>query len=477
MRMTDDTPVPSISDALLSGLLSRHQMDVQLTPGTCQFVDVGSFIIKKSQEGFIAALLGAGVGVALYDKTAGVGGIVSILLPEPVGRCSRWTPGNYARSGLPLFIDKLVEAGACRERLEASVAGGSCFGHVAGKVATPHLGGQTADVALAILQREDIPVQRAKTGGANHLSMLLDTRSWQVSIELLQEAPHKSEPATGRKPTAEEIEQAIAAVKPIPQVALKIIQMLGNDNGNLKFSDLAAEIKRDQVIAAKVLRFSNSVLFGSGREIASVEKALVMLGERNLLQIVASASIDFIFSGQEKGYALMRGGLYKHALGTAYAAREIAQFTGWVDPATAYTCGLVHDIGKVVLDRFVAESRPFFYREVATGGSDFTELERQSFGWDHAEVGKRLALQWHLPEPLAVSIAYHHGPEQSPPGNRILVHIVYLADLLATAYMAGVELEKASAESLERRLETIGLRFSQLPMIIDNVPWKNLMYM
>jgi putative nucleotidyltransferase with HDIG domain len=476
MRMAENSTAPSISDVLLSGLLSRHQVDVPLTPGTCEFVDAGSFIIKKTQEGFVAALLGAGVGVALQDRTAGVGGIASLLLPEAVGRCSNWCPGNYADSGLPLFIEKLVEAGASRERLEARVAGGSCFGHISGKVASPNLGGQTADVALAILQRENIPVHRAETGGTNHLTMLLDTRNWQVSIELLQEDAPKSESAPGRKPTADEIEQAIAGVKPIPQVALKIIKMLGSDI-YVNFSDLAEELKRDQVIAAKVLRFANSVLFGANREISSIETALVRLGERNLLQMIASAAIDFVFSGREKGYALMRGGLYRHALGVAYAAKEIAQHTGWVDPGTAYTCGLVHDIGKVVLDRFVAESRPFFYREATAGSSDFIEVERRVFGVDHAEAGKRLALQWNLPEPLAASIAWHHDPERASPGNRKLAHIVYLADLLATAYLAGMEIEKASAESLDLRLDVIGLNASQLPMIIDNVPWKNLMYM
>ncbi len=476
MRMDDNAAAPSMSNVLLSGLSSRHRLAAPLTPGTCEIVDAGSFIIKKSRDGFVAALLGSGVGVALVDRATGVGGLVSLLLPEPVGRCSRWNPGNYARSGLPLFIEKLVEAGACRERLEATVAGGSCFGHVSGKVVMPHLGGQTAEVVMAVLQRENIPVHRAETGGANHLSMLLDTRSWQVSIESLLEDVPPSEAASGRKPAAQELEQAIAAVKPIPQVALKIIKMLGFDQ-HVSFAELAEEIKKDQVIAAKVLRFSNSVLFGASREIASIEKALVMLGERNLLQVVASAAIDFVFSGQEKGYALMRGGLYKHALGVAYAAREIAQFTGWVDPGTAYTCGLVHDIGKVVLDRFVAESRPFFYREAAAGTSDFIAVERQFFGIDHAEAGKRLAQQWNLPEPLAAGIAFHHTPEQTPPGNLMLVHIVYLADLLVTAYMAGVEMEKSSAEHLDRRLETIGLRSSQLPMIIDNIPWKHLMYL
>ncbi len=471
-----DSATPWISDLLHSGLLNRHQVDVPLTTGICEFVDLGSFIIKKTQVGFVAAMLGAGIGVALQDRTAGVGGIATFILPESVGRCSNWSPGNYVDSGLPLFIEKLVTLGASRERLEASVAGGSCFGHVSQNVVSPHLGGRTADMALAILAQENIPVYQSETGGSRHLSMVLDTRSWKVSIEQLGQNVQGPESSLGRKPTVAEIEQAIAQVKPIPQVALKIIKVLGSDV-YIDFSRLAEEIKRDQVIAAKVLRFSNSVLLGASREITSIEMALVRLGERNLLQVVAAAAIDFVLSGSEKGYALMRGGLYKHALGVAYAAREIAQHTGWVDPGTAYTCGLVHDIGKVVLDSFVSKSQQFFYKEAANDRSDFIEVERQTFGVDHAEVGKQLAFKWNLPEPLTASIAWHHEPEKASIGNVKLAHIIYLADLLATAYMAGMEIEKANAEHLEDRLEVIGLRSSQLPLIIDNIPWAKLMYM
>ena len=186
--------------------------------------------------------------------------------------------------------------------------------------------------------------------------------------------------------------------------------------------------------------------------------------------------MDFIYNDQDSGYALMQGGLYRHALAAAHVAKEIANFTGCIDPGLAYTAGLIHDIGKIVLDGFVADSLPFFYQHLEQKTADLSELESHLFDVNHMQVGAQLAWQWNLPDALVTAISHHHTPDNAPVKRQMLAYITYLSDLLASHYLAGVELERINTDPLETSLKAVGLRSSQLPLIIDNIPWVKLMH-
>ncbi len=436
-------------------------------------VGPGSFVIDRTGHKLFSAALGASVGVALYDEVAGVGGLIHFLLPEPVGRSGSWHPEKYASAGLPFFIDRLLDAGASRERLKASVAGGTLFGRTDQEALHRNIGGRSAEVALAILQQQGIPVMQSETGGLLPLGLQLQTDTWQAAIAPLFVADNNGSGSLEHKPSAAEIDGVIERIKPIPQVALKVIRIFEKEEYSI--SEVATEVRRDQVIAARILRYANSVMVGPGRALESIDRALVFLGEKGMLEAVLSAAVEQFFGDHEGGYALMRGGLYRHALGVAHAARELARFTGWVEPAAAYTAGLLHDIGKIVLDAFVAETRPLFYRSTPDRHADYIALERELFGNDHQKTGQRLARSWNLPLPLVESIGCHHNPEAAQAHGR-LVQIVCFADLLATCFMAGLEIERLDTERLQERLGGLGIRLNQLPLIVDQVPWQQLMY-
>ncbi|NVM57261.1 MAG: HDOD domain-containing protein, partial [Desulfobacterales bacterium] len=209
----------------------------------------------------------------------------------------------------------------------------------------------------------------------------------------------------------------------------------------------------------------------SRTKIDSIDRALVMLGEKLLLQLVVSAALETFFSESGQGYSLCKGGLFQHALGTAMVAEELARFTGSASPDIAYTAGLLPDIGKVVLDQYMAPVYPFFYRRTQVDGIELCEAESDKFGITHPEAGKRLAERWSLPDNLIDTIRYHHVPEQATihPG---LTHLVYLADLLMSRFQVGQELERLNTDTLTLRLKKVGLSPSGLPVIVDLVPRK-----
>jgi len=173
------------------------------------------------------------------------------------------------------------------------------------------------------------------------------------------------------------------------------------------------------------------------------------------------------------GYSLCKGGIYHHAINTAIIAEKLADLTGKTPPSLAYTAGLLHDIGKVVLDQYIYEDLPLFYRKLNEERKELIEVEKDMLGIDHTEAGNELAHSWSLPESLIETITYHHNPENTIQ-NTELVHIVYLADLLMSRFSPSLELERLNTEALASRLKTTGFSFDRFAEIVDFIPVKSL---
>lgn len=437
-----------------------------------EYIASGDYSIAVSEAKLFKVLLGSCVGVAIYDKTANIGGIIHLLLPEPASLGSTWSPASYATSGLPLFINTLLHFGAKGENLQAVIAGGALFGRVSQHDIALNIGGRCVDKVHAILQERQIPIVKEESCGFSPSVLTLDTRRWQS--EIVTRFEPQSEPCLPPQPTSQEMGGVIHSITPIPQAALKIINLISA--GDFDTAEIVGTIETDQVLAAQVLRLCNSSLFGIKRTIDSIDEAVIFLGGSQMLQMVATAAIDSLLVERQGGYAMLKGGLYKHAIGVAHAAKLIAAENGLVNPGVAYAAGLLHDIGKVVLDQYFSRFKPLFYQCSDQSDSDLIDLEHRLLGTNHQEVGLLLAQEWNLPESIAQAIAHHHHPEQAA-GHLELVHLIYLADLLTSWYLAGVERERINTDALQARLRFLGITPNQLPDLIEKVPWKTVMYL
>lgn len=438
-----------------------------------EYIASGEHYIASSESKLLKVLLGSCVGVAIYDKAARVGGIIHLLLPEPAALGSTWSLGSYATSGLPLFINTVLRAGAKAENLQAVVAGGALFGRISQQDIALNIGGRCVEKVHAILKERQIPIITEQSCGFSPSVLTLNTEHWQSEIVTRFEVASVSMPL--HQPSSKEVEEAIRAISPIPQAALEVIHLVSS--GDYDAAEIGRVIETDQVLTAKILRLCNSPLFGVKRTIDSIDAAVVILGGSHLMQMVAKTAIDSLLGERQGGgYAMLKGGLYKHAIGTAHTAKVIAGHHGRVNPAVAYAAGLLHDIGKVVLDQYFCHFRPLFYQSCDQSDHDLIELEQQFLGVEHQEVGLLLAQDWSLPESIAQAIAHHHHPEQAA-GHFELVHIVYLADLLTTWYLAGLEFERLNTDTLQSRLRFLNITADQLPALIEQVPWNTLMYL
>ena len=429
-------------------------------------VFAGSYHISHNAPLILQAYLGTCVGVALYDEVAGVGGLIHLLLPEPVSKRSSFQAGKYASTGFPIFLRALYDEGASKNRLKAFIAGGALVGPIASRDLHLDIGGRTFETVMSYLKDEDIKIEKSETGGFFTCCINLNMQTGQCSIEPigLNKAPDEN---GSYVPSANEIERIMEGIQPIPQVALKILRMVNEDTYDVKA--VTEEIRKDQVICARTLQFCNSVIFAGREKIDTIDHALAFLGFKYLVKLIISTAMGNFYDYSGSGYSLCKGGLYHHAIGTAIISEKLASLNANVKPGLAYTAGLLHDIGKVVLDQYIGTSQPLFYRKLFEEETNFLEIEKTILGIDHAQIGFDLARKWSLPDSLAETIRHHHKPENAVQ-NLALTHIVYLADLLMSRFHTGFELERLNTESLSARLGTIGFTIDRFPDIVDMIP-------
>ncbi|MDJ0828987.1 MAG: HDOD domain-containing protein [Desulfobacterales bacterium] len=435
-------------------------------PQNKNHIAAGSWHIGPQTALTLQAYLGTCVGVTIVDAQAQVGGLIHLLLPEPVSLGDQFQPQRYASSGLPLFIEALCQAGASKPNMQATIAGGALVGPLDERDLALNIGGRTTEVVEKTLNDAGIAIEKSETGGFFTCCLNLDMQTWQCAIE--PAGFDKLEPAqTSPPPTPENIEQALQNLQPIPQVALKILQIIQQDEYDI--TQIAETVKKDQVISARTLQLCNSAMFARQIKIDSIDNALVRLGQDLLIKLIISAAIKNFFNQSGKGYSLCQGGIFHHSIGTAIVSEKIARLTGGVTPSLAYTAGLLHDIGKVVLDQFIASAYPLFYRSLHEEQHNFIEIERKELGRAHTTIGCELGQNWSFPDILIETIEHHHRPETSTI-NSALTHIVYLADLLMSRFHAGLEVERLNTEALNSRLAAIGLSSSQFVDIVDLIP-------
>jgi putative nucleotidyltransferase with HDIG domain len=231
--------------------------------------------------------------------------------------------------------------------------------------------------------------------------------------------------------TVRDIAERISRIPPMPESVSHIMEISGS---NKYFApEFTAIIESDPGLTADILKVANSAYAAQSREISSVREAVTILG-RNM---VVSAALRTISSGffdrKLFGYGEGSESLWKHSFATAVAAALAAEFSeNGGGSERAFTAGIVHDIGKVLLSECM-RSRKTSLREGsdAAGGAGSLAAEKESAGADHCEAGALLAERWNLPRAFVDAIRYHHEPSMADGACRKTVSAVHVGDTLA----------------------------------------------
>jgi putative nucleotidyltransferase with HDIG domain len=207
----------------------------------------------------------------------------------------------------------------------------------------------------------------------------------------------------------ERFREDIQEVQPLPQVAMKVLNML--DDASSSSKSIATLAAKDPALAAALLRSANSIDAGAiQRKITSIQESITRLGYSTVRLLVLRIKLPKLLAAPSKKGPYNPADLWIHSLAVSTVADHLASRVKNVDRGFASTLGLLHDIGKLAMNsRFAEESRSAWLSPEAESGG-FLDQERKLFGADHATLGGHLARRWQLPEELAEAIALHHRP-------------------------------------------------------------------
>lgn len=234
-----------------------------------------------------------------------------------------------------------------------------------------------------------------------------------------------------------DLENKLAKVDDLPTlsfVANNIIQITQNPKSSAL--EVGKAISRDQALVTRILRMSNSTFYGFPRKITTIAHAVVILGFANIRNLVLTASISDIFQSKGGNGYFDREGFWLHSLACGVTSKLIAKRLGIKSLEEVFLWGLLHDLGKLVLDAYFNEELTRVVCQVKEKGILIRDAEQQLLGFDHAEVGGIVADKWNLPPALIKVIRFHHNPPRANESMR-MVAIVHLADVLCRAIGIG----------------------------------------
>ncbi|MBI5943498.1 MAG: HDOD domain-containing protein [Chloroflexi bacterium] len=250
---------------------------------------------------------------------------------------------------------------------------------------------------------------------------------------------------------------------PIPQAAQKALALIRSPESSA--SALARVIEMDQVLTTQVLRWANSAYYGMENRISTAQQAIVVLGLEIIQELIMTYSFSDRLYKPLPGYELQRGELWQHALGTAIGAKLISKQLHLKIDEDAYFAGLLCDVGKLVFEKLLRESE---INRSEWAQHSFLELERNSFGIDHAMLGAEIARRWQLPENLVTAIAHHHEP-QSAENHALLVATVHVADVSMMILGVGIGIDGLQYPLEDEALKRLGMTWEDLFHLIEQV--------
>lgn len=229
------------------------------------------------------------------------------------------------------------------------------------------------------------------------------------------------------------VDKALRDLPTLPAVVTRLLSLTSRDETTT--SEIEEIISSDQAITTKLLRVVNSSYFGLPRQVSSVNQAVVILGFQQVRNLVLSVSALSIFAARTPRAREIQRECWMHAFGAASGAQTIGRMMrlDQHDQETAFLGGLLHDIGKLFLFSTFTTNYQAVLADAEQRDLNVYEVERRVFGYDHAEIGQRLAQAWSFPETLVILIGRHEGPFAGEPIP--LLYCVHAADRLANSVM------------------------------------------
>jgi putative nucleotidyltransferase with HDIG domain len=243
---------------------------------------------------------------------------------------------------------------------------------------------------------------------------------------------------------------------PSPGGIMRLTTVLRDFNAST--GKIAEAINFEPALVTRILRLANSPLYALEKNVATVQQAIGAVGTVIIHDIVMMELTSATFAKSIYKSPHVRT-IWKHSLAVALLSRELSKMLKNRATEEAFVCGLLHDIGKIIL---LSHDENAFadLTENSTEGETL-RMEVAKFGYNHAEVGALVARRWGLPDEVCYSILHHHDPTQADK-QMIVTYLVDVADLIANSHGLGLRNEDGSRLTHSESVIQLGLSPEQM---------------
>lgn len=268
------------------------------------------------------------------------------------------------------------------------------------------------------------------------------------------------------------VKQVVSNIRnlPTPPIVFHQIQRVLNDP-KVSAGEIAGILQEDPAMSVKVLKLTNSAFYGLQREIESVKQAVIIVGLEAIKNLVLSASVLDMFKGKDMDQDFQEK-FWRHSLAVGFCGRLLARRCkdrGMIDPDSAFSGGLLHDIGKVILCCFLPSEFESVQQVRMTDQVTPTyQIETQVLGYNHCDVGSVLAEQWKLPHRMSTAISYHHTPLDTP-DQELVSYFVNIADYVAKKTFYDEDEQYLVGEVDPAVMEYLGMNDEDLETLSDDL--------
>jgi putative nucleotidyltransferase with HDIG domain len=224
----------------------------------------------------------------------------------------------------------------------------------------------------------------------------------------------------------DKILEQVSAFPSMPKAGVKLRALLSEEDVSVE--KIEKILRQDPGLAANVLRLANSAFFGLPSKVTSLKHAVMLLGIKRFAKIAVGACMQKSMDGSVEGYGLSPGQLWLHSIGVSTIAEALAKNRKLPESSDFFTPALLHDLGKLVLSRFLRAEQSQIDSLVADG-VPIVIAEKEVLKTDHAEIGALILTKWSFPDDIINAVRWHHYPEGSENSNHH-PEIVYLANLM-----------------------------------------------
>ena len=268
---------------------------------------------------------------------------------------------------------------------------------------------------------------------------------------------------------SETLLKKIESLPTLPIVVTRIMQLV--ENPKTAAVEISKVVSLDPALTVKILKIVNSAYYGFPKQITTITHAIMILGFEDVKNIALGVSVFDIFKTKTaKGVVeeFDRIAFWQHSIGVGACTKLLAKKLRYKNPEEAFICGILHDIGKIILDQYFHEE---FMQIIGIAKNEnllFVNAEKKVTDIEHPEIGRIVAKKWGLPQTIIDSIAFHHNPSLSE-GHALLVSLVHASDVFCRIQKIGnggdalvPQLQKAAWDNLKLQPTDLAKLYEEL---------------